>query len=442
MKSLYWRLLLWLCAINVVTLLVSVGVSNAIAWYSYGRATDWLALAHEADERYIADGVQGFADWVLARHHDVRIDATLFEAGDSLLGGPLLPELRSVLPQLLAAEHLVLRLDPQRLAIGERVIGSDGIERHFVALRGAEPFHQRRGTLLALQLSLSLLAIGVVGRRLARSVAAPVTALQRTAQRMADGELSARVDAAHLATGDELGLLAREFDRMAARVEALVTSQRRLLQDVSHELRSPLARLQLILELAQRERGAAAAAQLAGAQQEIIRLDRLIGELLALSRADAGLAALEWRPVELAALARERLALAELEARRCGCTLQLQADAPATVRGDARLLARALDNLLGNALKFGAGSAVEVFVARAGGRCELGVRDRGPGVPAAELAQLFRPFFRGRNADAAQGYGLGLAIVERVARAHGGRVEARSEPGGGLCVSLSLPAAG
>ncbi|NGY05884.1 sensor histidine kinase [Solimonas terrae] len=441
MSRLYRRLLLWFCAANVATLLVSVGASNAIAWYTYGRATDWAKLAQDADAQYIGGGRDGLAQWAEARRLDVRLEATLFENGQSVLGGPLLPEIEDQLPRLLTGEHVALQLTPHLLLIGERVIGRDGVARQLVGLRGPAPFHLRRETMLGVQIALSLLVIGAVGWAFARGIAVPLAALQAAAQRMAGGDLAARVGAPFDAGSDELALLAREFDRMAERIEALVTHERRLLQDVSHELRSPLARLHLILEFAQRERaqGADADAQFARAEQEIARLDHLIGELLALSRVDAELPSMPMQAVDLVAIAGDGLKRAELEARQRGCTLQLEAPATLEAVGDARLLARALDNLLGNAIKFGAGAAIVVSVRKRGTQAELDVRDHGPGVPEPDLPKLFRPFYRGSNAARTGGYGLGLAIVERVMRAHHGAARVDNAEGGGLRLVLSLP---
>jgi len=212
-----------------------------------------------------------------------------------------------------------------------------------------------------------------------------------------------------------------------------------VLQDVSHELRSPLARLQLILELARQESGSGAVAHFERAEHEIARLDLLIGELLALSRMEGDLPGMTRDPVDLAALAGDCLAEAELDAAAHGIQLRLDVAGLLETSGNAQLLARALDNLLSNAIKYAAGGEVLLRLARNGDRAELSVRDHGPGVPEADLPKLFRPFFRGANAVRAEGHGLGLAIVERIARAHGGQATAVNAPGGGLCVTLSLP---
>lgn len=454
MGPLYRRLLLWFCAANVITLLVSVFVTERIGRYSMGPNPDWAALAQSADAAYIAGGADRLQDWADSTRRQEHLLVSLFENGHSLLDWPPLPPegergglpehhatalLWRTLPQLLNADSIVLRPASDMMLVGQRVTGSDGVARQMVALRGPPAPRIRRQVFLGVQVALSLLVIGVVGWWVTRTIARPVAALQQAAQRVAAGDLSARVGGNYPQARDELGVLARDFDHMAERIEALVAHERSVLQDVSHELRSPLARLQLILELARQDDGADAAAQLARADHEIGRLDRLIGELLALSRMEADLPGMTREAVDLAVLAEECLATAELDAQVHHSRLRLDAPQPLEVSGNTQLLGRALDNLLNNAIKYGGDGEIVVGLRRQGGSAELSVRDHGPGVPEDELPKLFRPFFRGANGIRAEGHGLGLAIVERVARAHGGSVAAANLPGGGLCVTLSLP---
>jgi two-component system OmpR family sensor kinase len=291
---------------------------------------------------------------------------------------------------------------------------------------------------------LSLLLIGVIGWWIARSVARPVAALRTATRRMAAGELSTRVHWKNGRGRDELAQLAGDFDAMAERIEALVAHDRGVLQDLSHELRSPLARLQLLLDFAQRSGDPQeAAGYFAKAEQEIERLDRMTGEMLALSRLEGGLPGEQRERLDLADLARHAAEQAALEASTRGIALSCEAPEAVLVDGNATLLERAIDNVLGNAIKFSPdGGAVELTVRHVDGMAELCVRDHGPGVPEAELGSLFRPFFRGSNAARADGLGLGLGIVQRVMRVHGGLVAACNAEGGGLEVRLCLPLAG
>lgn len=439
LSPLYRRLLLWFCLANVATMLISVWVTQDLTRRTYGGELDWPTLAMAADDAYIKGGSQGLATWAEQVRHGEHFQVHLFENGTDLLARPLTPPLERHLPQLLGSDSIVLRPVPEVLLVGQKVQGSDGVTRQMVAMRGPRPPYARLHLLVWMQIVLSMLAIMVVGWWVARGIAKPAAALQQAAQRMAAGDFSARVGGSYPQARDELGLLAREFDHMAERIEALVAHERAVLQDVSHELRSPLARLQLILELARQEGGGAGARHFARAEHEIARLDLLIGELLALTRMEAELPGMALETVDLAALAAECVQEAGLEANAHGASLRLDAPQPLEVSGNPQLLARALDNLLANAVKFGAGGEILVSLRRNGERACLSVRDHGPGVPEAELPSLFRLFFRGANAPRAEGHGLGLAIVQRIVRAHGGEVEAANAPGGGLCISLSLP---
>lgn len=434
---LYRRLLLGFCIANIATLLVSVFITVQLTRAVYADDPDWPQLAEQASAAYLRGGREALDRWIARRRHE-GIDATLIEDGRNLSGNR--PPVFRLLPQLLEAESIELRPRHGLLIAGQAVVGSDGVARHLVAVRGRRPPPPRLGLLLVVQIALSVTVIGIVGWRLARSISRPVAAIGQVAQRVADGDLAARVAAPWIAAQDEVGELARDFNRMAMRIESLVTHERGVLQDVSHELRSPLARLHLVLDLAQHAPPEEAAQHFARAEREIQRLDKLIGEALSLSRMEAELPGELRELVDLAALAARRVDEARLEAQARGIALILEVRARPRSRGSSSLLARALDNLLSNAIKFSPDAArVEIALSQHGDHAQLRVRDHGPGVPAEDLPSLFRPFFRGRNAALAEGHGLGLTIVERIVRSHHGSVQARNAEGGGLAVELSLP---
>lgn len=441
MSRLYLRLLAWFCIANVLTLLMSVFLTERLARHAYGHEPDWARVAAEGNRAYDEGGRDGFERWRRA-HREQGFEAALFEHGRNLSGRrpPLPPRL---LAELLGNESVEVRLRPDLRVIGQSVTGANGEPRRFVALRHPPP-PPRMEQLLAIQIVASLLVIGLVGWWQARAIARPVAAVGAAARAFAAGDLGARVAPA-LATGrDEIGELARDFDRMAARIQALVNQERGVLQDVSHELRSPLARLHLLLDLARRSTPEEARAHFARAEHEIEKLNRLIGDALALSRLENGLPGGLGELVAVDELLPSCVEASRLEADARGIVLRLiGVDAAAdacTIVGDAVLLARAIDNLLSNAIKFSPdGAVIEVGLERGERALHIRVRDHGPGVPAEELERLFLPFYRGSNAAKAAGHGLGLAIVERIARAHRGQVSARNADGGGLEVRLSLP---
>ncbi len=447
-SAIYRRLLIWFCVANLLVLFLGGYLTRRFIEYTTAVEIDWVALAHDASHSYESGGTPALDEWVRQQRHQ-GIDATLYANGQPLSPVRLPTSIRQSLPAWFAAgRDILLQPRPGLYLSVQPVIGDDGQVRQLVALSRTHTRlrpQTREKILLLVQAGLSLLFIALVGWWVARSVARPVAALRDATRRMAAGELSTRVGRPRGASGDELAQLAWDFDAMAERIEALVAHDRGVLQDLSHELRSPLARLHLILELARHGTDATEAeGYFRQAETEISRLDRMTGEMLALSRLEGGIPGMNCEDVDLLDVVRECLELAELEARAREVELRLiAADQPVVVFGSAQLLERALDNLIANAIKFSpAGGSVELEVRSERDRVALLVRDRGPGVPEAELESLFRPFFRGSNALRADGHGLGLAIVQRVVNIHGGEILARNRDGGGLEVCVQLPLAG
>ena len=441
--SLFWRLLVWFFLANLLVLLLGGYVTRRFVEYTTEVEINWTSLAESANDAYEKGGTDALQAWVFEQRRE-GVDATLYEDGAPLVPIRLPASVREQLPQWLQAGHdLLMQPYPRIYLAVQHVTGPDGHARQLVALSRTHsriPMQTRNQIYLAVQFGLSLLAIALIGWWVARSVARPVEAMQRAARRITAGDLSTRVGAAGRRGPGELSQLAQDFDAMAERIEALVAHDRAVLQDLSHELRSPLARLQLIIDLARRSDGEQAASYFAQSEREIERLDRMTGEMLALSRLEGGLPGMEREPVDVAAIVRECASKAGLEASVRGIRLHTSIEAPAWVSGSGQLIQRALDNLLGNAIKYSPeNGSVELAVQAGDGLAHVIVRDHGPGVPTEELAQLFRPFFRGSNAPKADGHGLGLAIVQRVAQVHGGEAVARNAEGGGLEVRLSLP---
>ena len=397
-------------------------------------------LAQGANAAFIADGADGLRRYA-GEQREHGIELRLFQNGQDVLSDrPLPPPLHHHLSQLLEADGIELRPMPGLQLSGQRVTGSDGITRQLVGLRGHRPPHARIEQLLLVQVVLSLLVIGAVGWWLARSISRPVVAVGAAAQQLAAGKLAARVDSRWTSAGDEVGALARDFDRMAARIETLVATQRTVLQDVSHELRSPLARLHVLLELARQGANDDGGHQLDRATREVSRLDTLIGQTLELSRMEAALPGLAPVPVDLSALLDEVLDEHALEAEARRIVLQTPSTSSIQVSGDPRLLSRAIGNLLANAVKFSPeGGVVELALSTSGAKARLSIRDHGPGVPQENIARLFQPFYRGDNAALAGGHGLGLAIAQRIVNAHQGQLRVGNAVDGGFEAEIQLP---
>ncbi|GLQ96774.1 sensor histidine kinase [Dyella mobilis] len=443
-SPLFWRLLIFFCIANLLVLVLGSWLTSRFIAFSAAQSIDWPTLAQAAEDAYDHGGVDGLDAWVQQRHAE-GIEATLYENGEPLHDIRMPPAMRDELPTWLASGHNIeLNPWPGLYIAVERVDGDDGHARQLVAIsssRARIPRHVREKILLGVQLGLSLLLIGGIGWWVARSVSRPVEAMRDATRKMAAGTFATRVDERWSRARDELGQLARDFNGMAERIEILVAHDRSVLQDLSHELRSPLARLHLILDLAQHSTDSKeASAHFQHAEREIARMDRMTAEMLALSRLEGGLPGMEREAVDLVELIKERVAAVQVEAEARSISMKIVDAGPVMVRGSGILLERALDNVIANAVKFSPAQAVvELWVGHHLGWAEVRVRDYGPGVPTEELDLLFRPFFRGTNAAHADGHGLGLAIVQRVMQVHGGVVLAANGNDSGLEVTMRLP---
>ncbi|CAI0693724.1 Sensor protein CpxA [Serratia ficaria] len=275
---------------------------------------------------------------------------------------------------------------------------------------------------------------------LAWNLTRPMRQLRGGLDRVAQGDLSVRLFPQMRRRHDELSEVARDFDTMAERLQLLVSDREQLLHDVSHELRSPLARLQLAIGLARQNAGNVENS-LQRIEHESGRLDKMIGELLALSRAEHSRLPDE-EYFDLYGLVDAVVSDARYEAQVPGVEIVLQAnsDVEYTVKGNAELMRRAVDNIVRNALRFsGQGQRVTVALSRVDQLFQIEVSDQGPGVEESKLSSIFDPFVRVKSAQSGKGYGLGLAITRKVVLAHGGQVEARNGEKEGLIITLRIP---
>jgi len=269
----------------------------------------------------------------------------------------------------------------------------------------------------------------------------PIRSLQSALTDAADGNLNVRIADRMGPGNDELKDLGVEFDRMISRLRTLIVAQRQLLKDVSHEMRSPIARIQAAIGLAIQQPDQAPAL-LERIQRESARMDRLIGELLALSRLQANVDNQLDEEIELRELLSDIVDDAQFEANANGRIIHVGSEIDGIVRGNVALLRRAVENVVRNAIKFSdPGSTVEVGTALGpgGGIAVISIRDSGSGVPESDIAHIFDPFFRSSMHARKEGTGLGLAIAKRVIESHGGSIAASNVPGGGLRVNIELP---
>lgn len=444
MRSLYARIFLsyWLVMAAIVagailvTWLVVVERQESLPRVS-------VELVGQAARELRAGGEPALRDWLRRQRTPGFRVFVVDESGRELLDRPLPPHLqRRLQPRGPYHEPPGIRvLAPQPVPL---LLTEQGRRYAVLVVRPPSQFGplgipETRWAVLV----VALLATGVASWLLARSVTRPVKRISAATRAIAEGNLDARVLGRVQQRRDELGELARDFDGMAERLRELLRAKERLLRDISHELRSPLARMRVALGLA-RQPGGDVGRQLDRLEVETERLDRLIGQVLHLSRLDARASTVARDEVDLADLVDGIAADAAFEAQALGVQVEFAPPAaPVRVRADAQLLASAVENVVRNALRYTApGTAVTLDVSVAGGEARVRVRDRGPGVPESELERIFEPFHRVAESRerGSGGDGIGLAITARVLAAHGGRAVAANAADGGLVVTLSLPA--
>lgn len=437
MRSLFWRILatFWLAIALVAGLSALLGFALQQDSWILSRHPGIHSLAKDWTELYETQGEAPAQRLLEKRKHKFHIDVqVLGEHGHLVVKGTF--------PARAAAfeEHEKSRDRnlPWRRLTEEYTSPTTGDNYLFIyRIPYAELFVWHRETLFW---PLSALAIALVvltgfSLLLTLSITRPLDRLRRAVHDLGQTTYQ-QTSLARLADRrDELGLLARDFNRMGARLQTLIDSQRQLLRDVSHELRSPLARLRIALALAERADPAEREAIWPRLVQECDRLEALISEILALARLDADPGAA--RSIDIAELLNPLVANARLLAPEQRITILLPARL--SLYGWPDMLERAVDNLLRNALRFNPKEQpIEITLVADAKMLKLSVRDHGPGARTADLPQLGKPFFRAAGQSAA-GHGLGLAIARRAAERHGGYLELANHPHGGFIATLCIP---
>jgi two-component system sensor histidine kinase CpxA len=299
----------------------------------------------------------------------------------------------------------------------------------------------------ALRLAAAALISALISYFLARSLATPLEALRRASRKIAAGDLATRVSRSMPARQDEIGQLAADFDAMAVRLEAMQIANRRLLQDVSHELRSPLARLSVALEIARKKGAGHIESEIERISLESERLETLVNDVLGLLRESSDATSRLDEDIELNDLLTDLVDVVNYEVPEGKPGIAWTPAEPCVLHSDRELLWRAVENLLRNALRHTdpeRGVRLTLEPSRKKSNVLITVRDFGEGVPEAQLEKIFEPFYRVQESRdrGSGGHGLGLSIAANAVHRHGGTIEARNAPDGGLVVQISLPAAG
>ena len=373
------------------------------------------------------------------------LDSTLHVMGDRVLS----PEIQKLGARVIQSRKTEEYHSRDMMTLALPISGNDG---NLYVVVGEFPPHPHMpppdGAFhLAESLCIILLISGVVCYILARYLTSPIIALREATRRVASGELAVRIAHTIGNRTDELSALASDFDHMTERIESLMNLQRQLLGDISHELRSPLARLNVALELLRRHTGTEAESTLKKIEHETTLLNEMISHVLMLTRLGSGLDHAQMKSVNLSRLLQEITSDGDFEARGNNRKVELLENHLCMIQGNEELLRQAIENIVRNAIRYTLDTTcveirLEKIVKKAVPYAKISVRDYGAGVPDADLTNIFHPFFRvssSRNRKTG-GAGLGLSIAERAIDLHHGTLKAfNAVDGGGLIVVIYLP---
>ena len=449
-RSLFLKIFIWFW---LAMILVNVALFAAVALTRptpTGRSWRDLTLvgpyAQKSAEVFEQGGTAALSAYLRDTEKSSGINAAFFDDQRQELSGRTAPA---------GADELVAKAEKsgeiefnfagRNTLVARPVVSALGKKYTYVANMPRNPYNVSYQT-QGLRLLAVLLTGGLFCYWLAWYLTTPLLKLRKTTNELAEGDLGARVATKLARRRDEIGQLGRDFNLMAERLESMVRAQQRLLGDISHELRSPLARLGVALGLARQRSGKEASGALDRIERESDNLNEMISQLLALTRLESGTDGRRKSTVDLASLVREVVDDADFEARSANKAVHVVAADNCSINGIEELLRSAVENVVRNAVRYTPeGTAVEVGLRRQNGTGDhfavISVRDRGTGVAEEALEKIFRPFYRtedARDRQSGGGTGLGLAIAERAVRLHGGTVKASNAPDGGLAVEMRL----
>src|SRR5215211_7415287 len=447
-RSLYLKIFIWfwlaMIIINVVLFAAFALTRPTPTRRSWRDLAQTGPNAQKAAEVYEQSGLTALRAALQATEKTSGVNATFFdEAGRELSGRTVPPKAQELIARATETRDIEFNFEVENTLVARPVVSAQGKLYIYLAHIPRPPFQPTFQT-LGLRLLVVLVIGGIFCYWLARYLTTPILKLRTTTNELSEGNLGARVSTKLAKRRDEVGQLGRDFNAMAERLEGMVKAQQRLLGDISHELRSPLARLGVALGLARQRSGPDANNALDRIERESENLNEMISQLLTLTRLDSGTDGRKRTEVDLAALVREVADDADFEARSVNRAVQVVSSDKCSINGVEELLRSAVENVVRNAVRYTPeGTAVEVALRKQNGNgnnfAVISVRDRGNGVPEEALEKIFRPFYRtedARDRQSGGGTGLGLAITERAVRMHGGTVQAVNSPEGGLAVEM------
>ena len=451
MRSLFLKIFFWFWATVIATgvalVLTFVLEPRSVPSRWHTTLTDTArysgTIAVETAER---EGISSTSAYLERIAHQTHMNACLFDSAGTIIAGTSCQDFLSMTSHVTASKASDLNMKYGIARVAFLLRGQSGRDYIFATELPAGP----RAALgidraaIILQWGVALLVSGLICSLLTRYLTAPILRLREMSQKLAAGDLSVRAGSGLARRRDEIGDLVRDFNAMASRIEELVSRQRQLTYDVSHELRSPLARLNVALDLGRERKGNDPAFE--QMEQDIRLLDEMIGRLLTIAKLDTSAPQVPMMDLDLSDVLSQVAHHAEFESKEPNGAIRLTSARECIVWGNAELLHSAIENVIRNAIRYTeSGSLIEVCLERenssSGAKIRLVVRDYGPGVPESELKNIFQPFYRVTGARDRQsgGTGLGLAIADRVVRIHGGTIRAENAVPCGLRIEIFLP---
>ncbi len=446
--TLFLKIFLWFW----LAMALIVGALTFVTWTQQNEPVvrQWQTVVGEtmnvhaqtAAQVYDAEGVAGLNAFLERLENSGRITAIgLYrENGERIAGSDIKFDVKSVLEKSLTSDSAEFERNEASSLIARKTALKSGETVVLVTQweRPPNPSFFPLSQTQILRISAVILTAGLLCYALALYLTAPISKLRQAARNFAGGDLHTRLD---IKRRDELGELAREFDQMAERIATLLTSEKRLTQDISHELRSPLARLNVALELARNKANPETQSLIERIATESNRLNEMISRLLVLSKLENGSENFERHEINLTKIFEQVAADADFEARGNRKSVVIERADEVKVVGNETLLRSAIENVLRNAVRYTRDeTTVDVKLTKNGRNAVVSIVDHGAGVPEEELEKLFRPFYRVNAARDRKtgGIGLGLAIAERAVHAHRGAIKARNT-NDGLAVEIALP---
>lgn len=452
MRSLYWKIFVSFWLASILIIVTTAWVSSEITQSSSRPAHERFFMdsyANAAVSTYLSGREKGLKLWLAHAAKERRMQFYLLASDGKIIGNGSIPEEISRLGE----QHKRDELDGGLIHLGNElisheIIATDGTTYRLVAL-SYTPIHSKIEIPwldLLVRLAIAIGVSGAICYLLSVYLTQPLESLSSAAKSLARGQFKTRVQRFRGHYQDEIDLLSSEFNRMAEQLEHLVNSKERLLQDISHELRSPLTRMQLAIALARKHEQAENRAYFERMERECLHLNHLIGDILEFARLNKPDHAIDIARTSISDLLHSIVEDARFEFGESSDHVHLiyleQSDTAFFAEVDAKLLARAVENILRNALKYSPpNTPVRVKLDTQENRFQIRICDKGPGVPKKEIRKIFAPFYRVDTArqSSTGGFGLGLSIANKAIRAHNGSIKAENQVDGGLCVIIDLP---